>query len=93
MKNKSILFDKKYFFRLLDYIRIYLKIILTKLRLRDKQSCKRCGKDQHIIWSCKDEDWIKIPSKYHNTSLCLECFIELYPDIIYPDDIKILGFD
>lgn len=76
MNNLSLDFDK-YFFRLLDYIRVFLKKIFTILHLRDTQSCKHCGKDQWIIWTIKDEYWYLIPKKYHNRALCLECFVSL----------------
>lgn len=97
-ENAEILFDYKWYFRIFDYLRVGLKkYVLTKLRLRDKQSCRYCGRDQHVIWSCKDEDWIKLPKRWHNTALCLECFIALYlalyPGKINVKDIKILGYD
>jgi hypothetical protein len=91
--NAGIEFDYKWFFRYLDYLRIGSKKLLTKLRLRDKQSCKYCGRDQHVVWSCKNEDWLKLPERWHNTALCLECFIALYPDNMNKADIKILGYD
>ncbi len=92
--KRSYLFDFAWYFRLMDYLRIGLKkFLLTKLRLRDKQSCRYCGRDQHIIWSCKDEDWVKIPKRWHNTALCLECFINLYPEKLNPEDIEIMGYD
>lgn len=87
-----ILFDKKWYFRILDYFRVFAKKILTKLRLRDKQSCKYCGRDQHIVWNCKDKDWIKLPKQWHNKALCLECFVVLFPGKLSKKDIEILGF-
>jgi len=90
--KRSYLFDFAWYFRVLDYLRVYLKVILTKLSLRDKQSCKYCGRDQHVIWRCKDEDWAKIPDKWHNTALCLECFINLYPENLKTEDIEIVGY-
>jgi hypothetical protein len=92
-ENAGVEFDYKLMFRLFDNVRVGLKRILTKLRLRNKQSCKYCGRDQHIVWACKDEDWLKLHERWHNTALCLECFIALYPDKLSSDDITILGYD
>jgi hypothetical protein len=36
-----------YCFRCLDLVRVYSKIILTRLNLRDKQSCKHCGRTDY----------------------------------------------
>jgi hypothetical protein len=91
MINLSIDFDK-YFFRPLDYIRIILKKIFTKLRLRDTQSCKHCGRDQWVIWIVKDEYWNLIPKKYHNKALCLECFIYLCPKRLRLSDFENIMF-
>lgn len=91
--NAEILFDYKWYFRIFDYLRVGLKkYILTKLRLRNKQSCKYCGRDQHIVWSCKDDDWVKLSKRWHNTALCLECFTALYPEKLKSDDIEIHGY-
>lgn len=92
MKNKSIDFDKTIFFKALDKIRVWLKTILTRLTLRDKQSCRYCGRDQHVIWHCNDLDWSKLPKKYINTSLCLECFISLTKNVNILQPIEILNF-
>jgi len=81
MRNLELDFDK-YFFRLLDILRIYLKYIFTRLCLRNTQSCKYCGRDQNIIFSVKDEIWYKLPKKYHNKCLCLECFAKLIKENI-----------
>jgi len=71
-------FDK-YFFRPLDIIRVFLKRVFLYLHLRKGQSCKRCGRDQHVMYSVENKVWNKLPIKYHNKMLCIECFIELYP--------------
>jgi hypothetical protein len=63
-------------------LKITIKKILTKLGLRTKQSCKHCGRNQSLIWAIKDNMWKKIPVKYHNKALCLECFAGLLPDDI-----------
>jgi len=76
--NLGLKFDK-HFFRPLDIIRVFLKRVFTRLHLRDTPSCNHCGRDQHVVWSIEDKAWNKLPVKYHNKSLCIECFIELYP--------------
>ena len=76
--NLGLKFDK-HFFRPFDITRVFLKNVFLHLHLRDAQSCKRCGRDYHIIWSIEDKVWNKLPVKYHNKMLCIECFIELYP--------------
>jgi len=91
--NEKILFDYTWIFRSFDLFRILLKNILTKLRLRDKQSCKYCGRDQHVVWKCKDEIWNKLPKKWHNKALCLECFGAIYPTQLSFNDIEILKYN
>jgi hypothetical protein len=91
MNNLNKDFDK-YFFRPLDIIRIRLKKVFTILQLRNKQSCKYCGRDQSIIWTIKDEYWYTIPKRYHNKCLCLECFCRLYPDNIDISDFELIKF-
>jgi hypothetical protein len=88
MQNLELDFDK-YFFRPLDLIRIFLKYIFTRLRLRNHQSCKCCGRDQWVCWTVKDEIWNKLPKKYQNTALCLECFCRLVPSVRKKDFINI----
>ena len=90
--NKEILFDYRPFFRTMDYIRVFFKAILTRLRFRNKQSCKYCGRDQQIIWAVEDDLWESLPKKWHNKALCLECFVALCPKEIFVNDILILGF-
>jgi hypothetical protein len=87
----NILFDYTLFFRVQDIIRVWIKCLLTKLRFRDKQSCQYCGRDQHIIWSCSNKSWLKLSKKWHNKSLCLECFVALHSNLKLKD-IKIIGF-
>lgn len=76
MQNLELDFDK-YFFRAFDILRVFSKHIVTKLCLRNAQSCKYCGRDQNIVFTVRDELWYKLPKKYHNKALCLECFIKL----------------
>jgi hypothetical protein len=90
LKNLSLDFDK-YFFRPLDIIRIILKKLFTRMCLRDKQSCKHCGRDQSIIWTVKSSIWDLVPEKYQNTALCLECFHKFVPDATLEDFTCIFG--
>jgi len=84
-------FDKR-FFRALDYLRIFLKKILTRLGLRNKQSCRYCGRNQKIVWNVKNELWSLLPKKYSNECLCLECFLEICPYEIKKEDFNLLDF-
>jgi hypothetical protein len=92
MENREILFDKTAFFRTMDWFRVIIKFILTRLRLRNKQSCKHCGRDQNVIWIVNDYLWHELPLEYHETSLCIECFIALCGRRINIGDIKILEY-
>lgn len=94
-ENTEILFDYKWFFRIQDILRVFIKkwLLGRLLYLRNKQSCRYCGRDQHIVWKCEDVNWIKLPKKWYNTTLCLECFIALYPDKLNSNDIEILAYD
>lgn len=76
MQNLELDFDK-YFFKPFDILRIFLKYMFTRLCLRNEQSCRYCGRDQNIVFTVKDDLWYKLPKKYHNKSLCLECFVKL----------------
>ena len=89
---KSIDFDRTMFFKLLDSITVLAKKILTRLGLRDKQSCKKCGRNQCIVWAVSNEIWNMLPDKWRNKALCLECFINLYPGNISKEDVEILDF-
>lgn len=90
--HKQNSFFDKYLFRWQDIKRVYIKKILTKLNLRDKHSCKHCGRDQKLVWSVKNEIWNKLPKKYRNSALCIECFIEIHPYRITTDDITSISY-
>ncbi len=77
MYNKAI----EMIFRPFDILRVGVKRILTHLRLRDKQSCKRCGRDQVVVWSVSDREWSHVPERYKNRCLCLECYALLVGDL------------
>lgn len=51
------------------------------------QFCKKCGKDMHYDYSVSDEDWSKLSKKYQNHVLCLDCFVEEYPE--HEVDVKL----
>jgi hypothetical protein len=40
------------------------------------QYCKKCGRDQRFEFSIKKEIWEKLPIKWQNHVLCIECFLE-----------------
>ena len=56
------------------------------------QTCKRCGRVQHVVWTVSDEVWHKFCKKTGwnpNKTLCLECFAEMVGYVIIgqiPDD-------
>jgi len=60
-------FDNSLTFRFFDIFRVNMKKIFTKLGLRDKQSCKYCGRNQYVIWSVSDEIWEQFPEIYLDT--------------------------
>ena len=44
------------------------------------QTCKRCGRTQHVIWVVEDNIWNRVCKKNewnNNKTLCLECFAEM----------------
>ena len=44
------------------------------------QTCKRCGRVQHVVWHVSDEIWREMCQKVGwplERTLCLECFAEL----------------
>jgi hypothetical protein len=40
------------------------------------QYCKKCGRDQRFEFSIREEIWSKLPEKWINHVLCIECFLE-----------------
>lgn len=63
---------------MINFIRLHLKLFLKKYFLLN-QFCKKCGKSNEYDFSVSDEEWVKLPEKYHNHVLCFNCFIEEYP--------------
>lgn len=61
-----------------------------KVRNWEGETCKRCGRDQRLVWSVHDNHWELVPCKYKNKVLCLECFLELVSCITI-DEINITG--
>lgn len=53
------------------------------------QYCKYCGKEMHYDYHIPEENWLKIPSKYHNKVLCIHCFCELYPSELSKINLKL----
>ena len=92
--RKKVNFDKTWFFRFQDITRVFLKkyLFTRLLKLRDRQSCRYCGRDQKIVWACEDEIWKKLSTRWHNKCLCLECFIELCPVQLGLSDIGIMYY-
>lgn len=41
-----------------------------------KQTCKRCFRKTRFEFSVKDEIWNKLPEKWQDHALCIECFLE-----------------
>lgn len=41
-----------------------------------QQYCKKCGRDIRFEFSIKDEIWNKLPKKWQNRVLCIECFLD-----------------
>ena len=85
------LYDYKIPFRMLDMMRVLIKKLLTKLRLRDRQSCAYCGRDQWVVWH--SDKWKDLPDKWHDESLCIECYCALYPGVLFSDDIVIITYN
>jgi len=40
------------------------------------QICRKCFKEMRFGYTIKDEIWNKIPNKWVNSILCIECFLE-----------------
>lgn len=38
--------------------------------------CKKCGCNSRIAFSVRDDIWAKLPDKWQNHVLCLNCFLE-----------------
>jgi hypothetical protein len=41
-----------------------------------QQSCKKCQKEMRFEFSIRDEIWNKLPTKWRDQVLCIECFLE-----------------
>lgn len=46
------------------------------LNLLKNQTCKKCFKEISIAFNIKDEIWNKLPIKWKNKELCIECFLK-----------------
>lgn len=89
MCNQNSHLDK--LFRPLDILRVKTKKIAAKIGLKNAQSCKYCGRDQHIVWKVPCKIWNTLPKAWHNKCLCLECFYFLMPENSFsPRDVEIL---
>ena len=44
--------------------------------MNQQQTCKKCGRAQRFEYSLDDSIWQRLPKKWHNKCLCIECFIE-----------------
>ena len=58
------------------------------------QTCKRCGRVQHVIWMVSDDVWERFCEKTGWSSektICLECFAELigFVDLGFISDDKV----
>jgi len=58
--------------------------------------CKKCHRNQRLIWSVKDSVWKDVvPKKFYSRVLCLECFLEFASKkkiIVTQDDLICLGW-
>ena len=66
-------------FRLIELLR------LTNIQ---KQSCKKCGCTSYYDFQVPDIYWNKLPKKWINSALCINCFIEQLPIYIETKMIK-----
>lgn len=41
-----------------------------------QQSCKKCQKEMRFEFNIKDVIWDKLPTKWRDHVLCIECFLE-----------------
>ena len=72
--------------RLIWSFHVRAKRLLTLLGLRDKQSCKNCGRDQYVVWHITDSLWeATVPLGLQNRSVCIECFA----DFAHASDVKL----
>lgn len=73
--------------------KIFTKIILKLRCIKRKyrlcnQFCKHCGREMGYDFIVSDEDWYKLPEKYHNHVLCIHCFCKLYGGDLNKINIK-----
>ena len=67
--------------RVIGFVHVKFKHLLTRLGFRDKQSCRLCGRNQYIIWGVPDWLWlIVVPYELRDKTLCIECFANLAHD-------------
>ena len=67
-------------------VKVVYKNFLKKFKLMN-QYCKSCGNDMGYDYKVSDEDWEKLPLKYHNKVLCLNCFCKYYAGDLNEVDI------
>jgi len=59
------------------------------------QTCKYCGREQHIVWKVSDELWEQVMGKDNQQTVCLECFAAAAAAkniTIKPEQVTILAY-
>ena len=56
------------------------------------QTCKKCLKKMRFEFHIKDETWNKLPEKWRDRVLCIECFLEELEHVATDQKISLLDF-
>lgn len=56
------------------------------------QTCKKCFKKMRFEFNIQDGIWDKIPKKWRNHALCIECFLELLEKECPDEKLKLTDF-
>jgi len=51
----------------------------------ENQTCKKCGRRQRFEYSVSDTFWARLPEKWHDKCLCIECFLEEMDETLEED--------
>lgn len=55
--------------------------------------CKKCGCDIRVSFSVRDDIWAKLPEKWQNHVLCLNCFLKELEKVSPNEKINWSTFD
>lgn len=67
-------------------------ISIGEFNMVGNQICKKCFKEMRFGYTIIDEIWNKLPEKWHNKVLCIDCFLEELEKVFPKQKISLNDF-